>query len=124
AVDDRADSADSDGEGTAVRDPGRRANGRGRYGVRSNRVGNVRQTEVCRTLELGNYGKRQYHAAVHRVQKPELRLDQEQEEDAGSPRVQKVLQKVQESYSSQRDEVVICHWSFSICHLSFRQTRK
>jgi len=39
------------------------------------------------------------------VQEPELRLDEEQEEDAGSPRVQKVLQKVQESYSSQRDQV-------------------
>jgi len=39
------------------------------------------------------------------VQEPELRLHEEQEEDAGSPRVQKVLQKVQESYSSQRDEV-------------------
>jgi hypothetical protein len=53
------------------------------------------------------------------VQEPELRLDQEQEEDAGSPRVQKVLQKVQESYSSQRDEVIIRHLLFAICHLSF-----
>jgi hypothetical protein len=43
------------------------------------------------------------------VQEPELRLDQEQEEDAGSPRVQEVLQKVQEPYSAQRDEVDIYH---------------
>jgi len=40
------------------------------------------------------------------VQEPELRHDKEQEEDAGSPRVQKVLQKVQEPYSSQRDEMI------------------
>ena len=70
---------------------------------------------------MGGYGKRQHHASVHRVQEPELRHDKEQEDDAGSPRVQKVLQKVQMSHSSQRDEVVICHWSFVIDHLSFEK---
>lgn len=43
---------------------------------------------------------------MHRVQEPELRNDQEQKEDAGPARVQEVLQKMQVSYSSQRDEVI------------------
>jgi hypothetical protein len=48
-----------------------------------------------RQLEIGNrwgiYAERQHYVAMHRVQEPELRHYKEQEEDAGSPRVQEVL---------------------------------
>ena len=56
---------------------------------------------------------------MHRVQEPELRYGQEQKEDAGPARIQEVLQKVQESYSSQRDKVAIYYLLFAIFDLLF-----
>jgi hypothetical protein len=48
------------------------------------------------------------------VQEPELRYNQEQKENAGPARVQEVLQKVQESHSAQRDEMIAeCRFPFA-----------
>jgi hypothetical protein len=42
---------------------------------------------------------------MHGVQEPQLRYDEEQEDDAGASRIQQVLQPLPSAHGTQRDEV-------------------
>jgi hypothetical protein len=42
---------------------------------------------------------------MHRVQEPQLRDDEEQEDDAGTPRIQEVLPTLPLPHGTQRDQV-------------------
>jgi hypothetical protein len=42
---------------------------------------------------------------MHGVQEPQLRYDEEQEDDAGASRIQQVLQPLPSAHRTQRDEV-------------------
>jgi hypothetical protein len=54
---------------------------------------------------LKGHHARQHRVGVHRVQAPELRHDQEQEEDDRAVAAEEVLQLVPVSYAAPRDQV-------------------
>jgi hypothetical protein len=54
---------------------------------------------------LKGHHARQHRVGVHRVQAPELRHDQEQEEDDRASAAEEVLQLVPVSYAAPRDQV-------------------
>ena len=86
---DRADRADRDGEGAAVRDPGGWADGGGGRGHG----------------DLGVAHARHHRARLRHVSAPELLDDEESADAPGPPRAQEILSVVPQAHGAPRDEV-------------------